>query len=197
MTFDGYFATEEATARAKFSSASTTINKEVRINKQGSLILGNHKTTVAVGNNTIIYFHQEADADFAAYQLNETAWDGPVNEWSSTSTSTPMYDAISPLVGGVGDIFDYDDNFDTHNMLWTITYNGKVVNVPAGQTPVFDFKFYKVDPDDNETFLFTITGNISTSYSGTAWTATGYPSGQVTTDDRLLMRVYHRSYTPA
>lgn len=196
MTFDGYTRVEYIPFGSIVSalwidnSIDTTVTNNCY--EDSTMIIGRSCSEAGLLDGDRLYCQNEddSDADNDYKLMNTTASNGPVAEYSSTSTSTPIYEAITN-----SSPFGSNQDLSKHNVKWKVSHQSKVANVPVGETAFMQFKFYKVDSSDNETLLFTIEDSVGTFYGVS--TAEGFPSGSVTTSDRLCMKVFHTSRTPS
>lgn len=193
MIFTGYFKTENLFVGSnKFTFTNTSINPSSTVKNRYLTLNGELDNEFVDSLDTTLYFQNEDDPDTSYKVLNTTASDGSEVEYSGTDTSTPIYSAITDDT-----IFTSNQNFGDHQINWEIKYMGKATGIPRGENAHLDFKFYKVNSSDVETLLFTLRGNISEFYYINAFTATGIPSGSVTTTDRLLIKVFFGSSLPS
>jgi len=88
-----------------------------------------------------------------------------------------------------GSFFSFDQGLNV-NGDWTIYYNAKATGVGSGYVAYITFEFYKRDTNDNDTHLWSQTVRaIGGLYSPTGYTIATSPTGTVTTNDRLRIRV--------
>lgn len=195
MAFTGYFKTEhKAHGQNIYTLMDTSINQAIVTNRYNGnilLMMGEIESSVSV-LGTMIYCQNEEDPSSAYKILNEVASNGPVEEYSSADTEVPIYACITDDL-----FFDVNDDFSEHEVKWSLTYCCKVVNIPPGRSPFIRFKFYKVDVGDAETLLFEFKAPVGLLYPASGITIGFAPTGSVLITDRLLIKVYHGSESPA
>jgi len=199
MVFTGYFKTEKSASKTPgWTSVDTSIDEALHMNfYNNNPAIGGYQQTYVDGLGVTLYMHNEDDGDTSYKVLSTSTWDDSDTAYSGTDTATPLYSAITELVGGVGTIFTSNQDFDDHAIDWIVTFNAKATDPPIGEVSFLEFKFYKVATDDTETLLFTAQEGVSTLYGFSPLTASIRASGSVTTDDRLLIKVFFGSAPPA
>jgi hypothetical protein len=138
-----------------------------------------------------IYCHQETPTE-------------PVTDGQILTMS--FDDAETEYSGSVGYIksFTSETGFITRNQdlliqpNWTVYFNAKNTDVAPGYQGYFKVEIYKRNSSNVDTLLCSAQyAPITTLYSGTGITLTLIPSGNITTSDRLRIRIAMGEQLPA
>ena len=144
---------------------------------------GNTHYDFEVQGSTNIYCHDEAATE-------------PNTDGGITTSVFDVSEVIYSAGAGIIHSFTSEAGFFTADQPlnlgsdWTIYYNAKATGVTIGFDAFITWSFYKRDTDDNDTLLWseTVVG-IGPFYGFAGLTTTTTPSGIVTSDDRLRIRV--------
>ena len=184
VAFTGYFKTERNPSAPIVNGwqwLDTTINQIpdiIQYQCNGSI----HYRRELLGN-TEIYCHDDAAPEPVTDGLissgpfvgSEVVYSGPIGILHSFTSA--------------GSFFSFDQGLDVDGD-WTIYYNAKATGVDSGYTAFIIFAFYKRDTNNNDTHLWSHTVRaIGGLYSPTGYTVATSPTGTVTTNDRLRIRV--------
>jgi len=186
MAITSTFYTEK-TAGAKNNPwfvIDTGINQPISVSTR-RLATGSNKIIRTVENQTSLYGDSDAATEPVTDDLlTTTAFGGPEATYTGSGN-----DYVISFTTDTG-FFTSDQNLGACPCDWVIYWNGKITGVDSGYSGKIKFEFYKRDGSNNDTFLFsteTLCGGFKT-VSGNTLSVT--PIGNVTTSDRLRVRVY-------
>lgn len=186
MAYTGYFKTEKNSG-AKTNGwlwLATYINQTPARTERRQATGSNHYIWDWSGASPLnIYCHQNAAPEpvsdghilTSIFDDSETEYSGGVGYIKSFTSSSG--------------IFTFNQNFALHPN-WTMYFTAKNSGVTPGYTGYFKAEVYKRNASNVDTLLFSSTYHpISIIYSAVGISEPLYPSGSVTTSDRLRIRI--------
>ena len=187
MAFTGYTKTEQNVTTTKGAKSGwlivdTTINQAV-IFKQICTGMRSTKNSAVTPTYNRVYCHLETPTEPAGDgQILTSVFDDAETEYSGGAGY------IKSFTSEAG-IFTANQNFGSSETLWIIYYNAKGALIDEGYAAWIQFEFYKRNTSNVDTSLFNVKVDMDEFYSVTGYSTTVAPSGTVTTDDRLRIRV--------
>jgi hypothetical protein len=190
MAYTGYFKTEKNVG-AKWNGwlwLATYINKVPgrtirRLSTGSTHYIWNWAT---VQN---IYCHQNAaDEPSGDGRILTSIFDDTETEYSGAEGYIKSFTSSDPT--GANRLFTSNQDFSVHPA-WTVWFTAKNDGVSPGYQGVFRLEVYKRNTSNVDTFLFSSEYQPITSiYPSAGLSMPMYPSGTVTTSDRLRLRIY-------
>lgn len=191
MAYTGYFKTEKNTG-AKWNGwlwLSTYINQNPArtVRRQAS---GSQHFIREWPTDTKIYCHQNAAPEpVADGHIKTVIFDDAETEYSGAAGYIKSFTSSSG-------IFTSNQDLGIQPQ-WIVYYCAKNTGVLPSYVGNFRLEIYKHDTSNNDTHLFSASHSpVPSIYPGSGATMILYPTGTVTTNDRLRIRIYMNASLP-